>query len=91
MSEVTDLLAQLRTGSMTLEEVAARFRARQWSTRDVPPSGTAHEALVAEQRDPEPLLEGSFDEVDAAYIRHELTKDQYVVLSQAAAEAGQGS
>jgi hypothetical protein len=91
MSEVTDLLAQLRAGSMSLDQVAARFRDRQWPTRDVAHPRTAQEAFAAEERDPEPLLEGSFDEVHAAYVRHELTKDQYTVLAEAAAEAGQGA
>jgi hypothetical protein len=91
MSEITDLLAQLRAGPISLEEVAARFRHRQWPTRDTASSRNAGEAFAAEERDPEPLLEGSFEEVHAAYMRHELTKDQYAVLANAAAKAGQGS
>jgi predicted DsbA family dithiol-disulfide isomerase len=91
MSEIADLLARLRAGSMSLEEVATRFRDRQWPARGAAPSGDAHEAFAAEERDPEPLLEDSFEEVHAAYMRHELTKDQYAVLAKAAAEAGQGS
>jgi hypothetical protein len=91
MSEITDLLAQLRAGSMSLEEVAARFRQRRWPGRDMASSPNAQEVFAAEERDPEPLLEGSFEEVHAAYMRHELTKDQYAVLAKAAAEAGSDS
>lgn len=91
MSEITDMLAQLRTGSMSLEEVATRFRQRQWPGRDMASSRDAQEAFAAEERDPEPLLEGSFEEVHAAYMRHELTKDQYAALAKAAAEAGSDS
>lgn len=88
MSEITDLLAQLHAGSMSLEEVAARFRRRRWPSRDAASSRDAEEVFAAEERDPEPLLEGSFEEVHAAYVRNELTKDQYTVLAEAAAAAG---
>lgn len=90
MSEITDLLAQLRAGSMSLEEVADRFRHRQWPGRETTLPRTAREAFAAEERDPEPPAEGSFHEVYAAYMRHELTEDQYTALAYAAAEAGQG-
>jgi hypothetical protein len=88
MSEVTDLLAQLRAGSISLEEVADRFRHRAWPGRPAPPSRTAGEALAAEERDPEPPVEGSFQEVHAAYIRHELTDEQYAVLADAVSRTG---
>ncbi len=87
MSEVTELLARLRDGSMSLEEVAQRFRQRHWPHRKVASPTTAHEAFAAEERDPEPLLEGSFDDVYLAYMRHELTKEQYAVLADAVAES----
>jgi hypothetical protein len=83
MSEVTELLAQLRDGSMSLEEVIERFRQRQWPNRKVASPTSAQEAFAAEERDPEPLLEGSFDEVYLAYMRHELTKEQYAALADA--------
>ena len=44
MSEVTELMAQLRDGSMTLEEVAERFRQRQWPSRKVESPISAEEA-----------------------------------------------
>lgn len=87
MSEITDLLAALRAGSMSLEEVAARFRRRQWPGGDRASSRNDRGTFAEEERDPEPLLEGSFEEVHAAYMRHELTKDQYAVLAKASAEA----
>lgn len=89
MSEVTELLARLRDGSMSLEEVAERFRQRQWPNRHVASPTDAQEAFTAEERDPEPFLEGSFDEVAVAYIRHDLTKEQYAALADAVAESGQ--
>jgi hypothetical protein len=87
MSEVTELLAQLHAGSMSLEEVADRFRRRQWPGRPATPR-TAYEALAAEERDPEPPVEGSFQEVHAAYMRHELTDDQYAALADAVSGNG---
>jgi hypothetical protein len=89
MSEVTELLAQLRNGSMSLEEVAERFRQRQWPNRQVTSPTNAQEAFAVEEQDPEPLLEGSFDEVYLAYMRHELTKEQYAALADAVAESEQ--
>jgi hypothetical protein len=74
MSGVTDLPAQLRAGSLSLDQVAAGFRDRRWPTRDAARSRTAQEAFAAEERDPEPFPEGSFQEAHAAYIRHEPTK-----------------
>jgi hypothetical protein len=35
-SEVTDLLTALRDGSMSLDEVAQRFRERRWPRRKIP-------------------------------------------------------
>jgi hypothetical protein len=49
----------------------------------------AREAFAAEEQDPEPFLEGSFDEVYVAYMRHELTKEQYAALANAVAESEQ--
>jgi hypothetical protein len=89
MSEVTELLAELHNGSMSLEEVAERFRQRQWPNRRVASPTNAREAFAAEEQDPEPFLEGSFDEVYVAYMRHELTKEQYAALANAVAESEQ--
>ncbi|MEE1798227.1 hypothetical protein PUR57_05975 [Streptomyces sp. JV176] len=76
MSEVTDLLTALRTGSMTLEQVAGRFRRLHWR-HPAPPRAPA-------LADPEPPLPDSFEEVVMAYARHELTDEQYETLLHAA-------
>ena len=84
MSDVSELLAALRRGELSLKEVAADFRSRAWRpTRTV--ARTAEE--IASQRDPGGDVPGSYDEVTAAYDRGELTSDQYQVLSEAVAEA----
>jgi len=86
-NEVKDLIAALRDGSLTLDEVAQRFRERSWP-RIAPPDPTSYlELAEAASRDPEPDVPGSFDEVVGAYDRGEITRPQYRVLAQAVAEA----
>lgn len=86
-SEVSELIAAVRSGSMSLEEVAERFRSRSWKpTRHALPQNYLEQAAIA-QSDPEPDVPGSIDEVTAAYDRGELTRDQYRVLSRAVADS----
>jgi hypothetical protein len=85
-SEVTELIAALRNGAVSIEEVAQRFRERSWPrTRGADPQ-TYLELAAAAQEDPEPLISGSFDEVAAAYRRGELSRPDYRLLAEAAAE-----
>jgi hypothetical protein len=86
-SEVADLIAALRTGAMTLDDIADGFRTRTWPRRPVPEPENYMELAAAAQEDPETDLPGSFDEVTAAYDRGELTSAQYQVLSEAAADS----
>lgn len=84
-TDVTALLAGLRDETLTLEEVADRFRRRVWQpTR--PGQGSTPEERAA-QWDPGGDVPGSFDEVTAAYDRGELSSGQYRLLSEAVAEA----
>jgi len=86
-NEVKDLIAALRDGSLSLQEVAQRFRERTWP-RTAPPRPTSYlEMAAAANRDPEPDVPGSFDEVVGAYDRGEITHAQYRVLAQAVAES----
>jgi hypothetical protein len=86
-TEVTDLIDALRSGSMTLEEVAQRFRQRAWSRTRQPEPQSYEQLAAANLLDPEPLVPGSIDEVTAAYDRGDLTAEQYDVLSEAVADA----
>jgi hypothetical protein len=86
-SEVTNLIAALRDGSMSLDEVAQRFRERTWPRRRKPDPATYLEMAAAAQEDPEPYMPGSFDDVLAAYDRGELSRTQYRALAEAAAES----
>jgi hypothetical protein len=86
-SEVTDLIAALRAGTLSLDEVARRFRERSWPDVVRPEPESYLELAAQSLEDPEPDMPGSFDEVTAAYDRRELTREQYRVLAKAAAEA----
>ena len=84
-SEVAELITALRSGNLTLDEVAQRFRERKWPGRTTPSPKTYLELAAAAQQDPEPDVPGSFDEVTAAYDRGELSRGQYRALAEAAA------
>lgn len=86
-TEVTELIAALRDGSLSLDEVAQRFRERTWPrTRKTAPTSYLEMAAAA-QEDPEPYVPGSFDELAAAYRRGELTRTQYRALAEAVADS----
>jgi hypothetical protein len=86
-SEVTELIAALRAGTMSLEEVAQRFRERSWPDRIPPEAETDLEIASVTLEDPPPHVSGSFDDVAAALHRKDLTLREYEVLAQAAADA----
>jgi hypothetical protein len=85
-SEVTELITALRNGTVSLDEVAQRFRERSWPRARGRVPQTYLEFAAAAQEDPEPLVPGSFDEVAAAYRRGELSRPDYRLLAEAAAE-----
>lgn len=84
-SEVTDLIAALRAGTLSLDEVAERFRLRSWPRTRRPAPRTPTE--MAESLDPEPDVPGSYDDLTAAYDRKEITWQQYRTLVEAAADS----
>ena len=86
-NEITALIAALHDGSMSLSEVADRFRTHSWPRRPNPEPGNYLDMASAALQDPEPFVPGSFDEVTAAYHRGQLTDDQYDVLAAAMSEA----
>ena len=86
-NEVTDLITALRDGSMSLEEVAQRFRERSWPRTMAPPHTSYLEMAAAAQEDPEPYVPGSFEQVAGAYRHGDLTRAQYRVLADAVAES----
>ena len=86
-SEVSDLIKELRAGTMTLDEVAQRFRERKWPRRKRPAPASYLEMAARTMEDPEPYDPDSFDDVTATYHRGELSDDEYDVLAEAMAES----
>jgi hypothetical protein len=86
-SEVTDLIAALRDGSMSLDEVAQRFRDRSWPRRRKASPNDYLELAAAAQEDPDVYMPGSFDDVAAAHQQGQISDDEYAVLSSAVAES----
>ncbi len=86
-SEVTKLIRALRDGSLSLEEVAQRFRERTWPATKPPPPTSYLEMARRALEDPRPDVPNSYDDVVAAYGRREITDEEFNVLSQAVAEA----
>jgi hypothetical protein len=86
-SEVSDLIRALRDGTMSLDQVAQRFRERPWPRhrRQVP--ATYLEMAARTLEDPEPYAPGSFDDVTDAYDRGELSDHEYDTLARAMAES----
>jgi hypothetical protein len=84
-NEVADLIAALRSGTLSLDEVAQRFRQRSWPPAAAPePKTTAERAA---QWDPPPDVAGSIDDLTASYDRGELTWEQYRTLAEAVADS----
>jgi hypothetical protein len=86
-SEVSDLIEELRAGSMTLDQVAQRFRERKWPRHRRPAPTSYLEMTARTMEDPEPYVPGSFDDVTDAYDRGELSDDEYDVLAEAMAQS----
>jgi hypothetical protein len=80
-TEVTELIAALRNGSLSLDEVTERFRMRTWPRTRKPAPESYPEMAADALEDPGPDVPGSFDEVTAAYDRGELTRTQYRALA----------
>ena len=79
-NEVVDLLNALRDGTMSIDDVARRFRERSWPRRTYPPRRSDLDLAIEAQQDPEPYVEGSYDDVAAAYHRGDLSIEQYDIL-----------
>jgi hypothetical protein len=84
-SNIATLIAALQSGTMSLDEVAQKFLEYSWPRTGRTDPQTYLEMAANAQRDPEPDVPGSFDDVIAAYDRGELTRAQYRTLADAAA------
>lgn len=86
-SEVADLIRALHDGTMTLDEVARRFRQRTWPPSRLPAPTSELGWAASALDDPSPHIHGSFDDVVAACERGDITEQQYEVLADAVADA----
>ncbi len=84
-TELVDLIAALKSGTLGLDEVAQRFRQRIWP-RATPPA-PQNAAERAAQWDPPPHVAGSIDDLTAAYDCGDLTWAQYRTLAEAVADS----
>jgi hypothetical protein len=88
MSEVTDLIDSYKAGELTLDELAERFRSRRWPRTPPPLRPSSYLEMAARaQEDPGPDVPDSFDDVEAAFFRHELSVEEYELLRRVVAEA----
>lgn len=88
MSEVTELIHSYKAGRLTLDELAQRFRVREWPLTAPPSRPSSYLEMAARaQQDPGSDVPGSFDDVEAAFFRHELSAEEYELLRAAATEA----
>jgi hypothetical protein len=86
-NDVIKLLDALHDGSMTIDEVAQKFRERSWPRRPQPRPGSYEELVRSEMQDPGHYIPGSYDDVAAAYHRGRLSDAQYTVLVSAIADS----
>jgi acyl carrier protein phosphodiesterase len=88
VSEITDLIGSYRAGELTLDELTERFRSRRWPRRSPSLQSPDYLEMAARaQEDPGSDVPDSFDDVEAAFFRHELSAEEYEFLRRAAAEA----
>ena len=87
ITDIRDLLDALSENRMSLNEVAQRFREHKWIRAKRSGSQSNMDWLASHLDDAGPPLSGSFDEVSTAFHEHRITRDQYRVLSEAAADA----
>jgi hypothetical protein len=91
VSEVTDLIDSYKAGDLTLDELAQRFRSRQWPVIRRPRPSSYLEMAARAQEDPRPDVPDSFDDVMSAYAEGRLTRPEFDVLSRAVREAARAN
>ena len=87
MSEITELIGSYKAGELNLEELAQRFRTRQWPVIKRSPPSSYLEMAARAQEDPRADIPNSFDDVTSAYAEGQLTREEYDLLSEAVREA----
>jgi len=66
-----------KAGELTLDELAERFRGHRWPRTPPPLRSSSYLVMAARaQEDPGPEAPDSFDDVEAAFFRHELSTEE---------------
>jgi hypothetical protein len=86
-SEVTELMDRYKAGEVTLAELVQNFRTRRWPRTEPPKPMTYQELAARTEQDPETDVPDSFDDVEAAFFRHDLSVEEYNTLRAAMVEA----
>jgi hypothetical protein len=85
--EVNELLAKYKSGELTLGELAQRFRTRRWPNADPPQRRTYREMAARAQAEAGSDAADSFDDVEAAFFRHDISVEEYEHLRAAMVDA----
>jgi hypothetical protein len=90
VSDVTDLIRSYKAGHLTLDELVQKFLARRWPVPPRPNGPSTYLELAARaQEDPGSDVPGSFDDVEAAFFRHEISLNEYTILRAAMSRSAQ--
>jgi hypothetical protein len=86
--EVNELLDGYKSGDLTLDELAQVFRSRRWPRAEPPPKPKTYLEMAARaQQDPGSDIPDSFDDVEAAFFRNDLSVEEYECLRRAMNDA----
>lgn len=86
--EVNELLTRYKHGELTLDELAQRFRTHRWPRAERPPRPETYLEMAARTlEDPDSDVADSFDDVEAAFFRHDLSVEEYGMLRLAMQDA----
>lgn len=86
-NEVTELIERYKARELTLAELAQVFRTRPWPRTEPPKPMTYPELAARSEQDPGTDVPDSFDDVEAAFFRHDLSVEEYNTLRAAMVEA----
>lgn len=89
MSVISEALVELGAGDRTLDEVETLFRQHDWPPRETDPPESFNDLMEQADRDGDAAIDGTFTEVEAAYVQGVITHEQYAYLAQVVGEVVQ--
>jgi hypothetical protein len=86
--EVNELLGKYKSGELALDDLVRIFSNRRWPHAELPPRPKTYLEMAARaQEDPDSDVPDSFDDVEAAFFRNDLSVDEYERLRAAMDDA----